>query len=376
MRSRCLRAAILGVILAGLAGVAQAQGILASPPPIRTVIDDNAVDLATGSYTVSAEEVVIGKPGAGGLSYVRTFFQNGWRHSYMGTLNAVGSLYTVSIGGSSETFTLSGGVYVQNQGRGSTLTFNAANQTYTYTTPEGAVAVFDKALAVSAPAASEGLITSLTKPDGEKITFAYRSVNLCVPAGGGGCSSYYYSRRLQSVNNNLGYQLRFFYASNTATMQADDAAWSSLASVVGLNDISLYCDPQADSCGTLSTSWPKVTYATPGDNSSARTVTDNAGRVIRYTYSGGKIVAVRRASSGVDNITITYNATTGRVASVSNGVGTWTYGVTVGSPTVTTITDPLSHQKVATTSGDLVQSMKDGLNRTTSFGYDSYGRLT
>lgn len=112
-------------------GAAQAQSWLAAPPPVFSGIDSNGVDLSSGAFTLSTREVVIGQPEAGGLVYARDFYRDGWRDSFVGTINSASGVFTVSLGGSSETFTLTSGVYVSDQGSGSTLTFNSGTQVYT-----------------------------------------------------------------------------------------------------------------------------------------------------------------------------------------------------------------------------------------------------
>src|SRR5262245_42825529 len=71
-------------------------------PPIRPTIDANGVDLFRGTLQFSSTEVAIGRPGAGGLSFDRTYLNIGWRHGYVGSIESVGNVYTVTIGDHSE----------------------------------------------------------------------------------------------------------------------------------------------------------------------------------------------------------------------------------------------------------------------------------
>ena len=60
------------------------------------------------------------------------------------------------------------------------------------------------------------------------------------------------------------------------------------------------------------------------------------------------------------------------------GTGTWTYAYSlVSGVNTTTVTDPLSHTRVVVGNAlaDLVTSDTDGLSHTTSYTYDSFGRV-
>jgi RHS repeat-associated protein len=328
---------------------------------------------------IPVDEVVIGDPAEGGLAYTRTLFATGWRDNITGTIDQANGVYTVSVGGGSETFSFANNVFTSVQQRGSTLSFNTQTQVYTYATSDGTVMAFAKSLASAAPTqANEGRLTSVTSPLGEVLTLTYNTVSLCVPNGLGGCSSYSPANRVQSVTNNLGYHLKFEYSANTATNMADIAAWTTVSKVTGINGAVDYCSPTAFSCTGLTAAWPTVTYGVAVDNANARTATDALGRVTRYTYnSSGYLVGIRRPGDSTDTFTINYGA--GRVGSVTTPAGTWQYSSYEG-PTQrsTTVTDPASNTRtiLSALATGLVATDTDELSRTTSFQYDAAGRLT
>ncbi len=83
-----------------------------------------------------------------------------------------------------------------------------------------------------------------------------------------------------------------------------------------------------------------------------------------------------------ENISYTYNTNNGFawVSSVSNGVGTWNYGILLNQganySNVVTITDPNGNKRVVTSDQfDHVLSDADALGNTTTYGYDSYFRV-
>ena len=376
--ARLSRAALLGTSAVFLVTAgASAQNIATSPPPVRSSVDSNGVDLVSGALIVSTPQLSIGQ-GEGALAYTRDLTGSGWVDNTIGTINVNGSAITVSFGGASDSFTLSGGVYSNAVGGGSTLTYSATNQQYTYTTAAGVVVVFNATLPAYSPSyANGGRPITATYPDGLVVTYTYQTVTVL------GTSA----ARLQSVNNNLGYQLKFTYANNSPATVSDLVAWTTISTVSGVNNAIEYCSPSANSC-TFSHAWPTVTYAANAGPPSTVTVTDPIGNQSIFTYnSSGQLAGIQRPGTTINNIGVYYSS--GKVYSVSNsakvvgpkgaGPGYWYYGFsTVSGVETTTVLDPLNNTRtvVSSTTTGLVTSDTDALNRKTSYLYDSYGRLT
>lgn len=307
-------AALLLGMISG-ASAANAQGIGGPPPPVRSSIDENGVDLGSGQFTVSSVDLVIGQPSSGGLIYVRNFRGASWRDSLAGTIKSVGTTFTVSLGTGSSTFKKVGSTFTSTEMDGASLTLNITTQVYTYTDRSGTVAQFSKTLAEASPLeANEGKIISIKTPSGETLTYFYKTVLI---------SGFNY-HRLQSVTNNHGYQIKIEYALNAPINLGQLQQFRSITKVTGLNNAVDYCDPAADVC-SFSRTWPYVTFAHPASNT--QTVTDASGRVTRYTLdTGGRITGIKRPASAIDTTTIAYNAVDGTVSSVSRGGAQWTYG--------------------------------------------------
>jgi len=353
MRGVCARAGwgILALLLVVCAPGfrANAQGMIGVPPPVYNAIDPRGVDLVTGAFNVSSQDVRIGPAGLDGLTYTRTYIGpgngqgSGWTDNLtaMITLSAANTIFTVSFGGSSEAFTLGGGVYSNNQGGGSTLTYSSG--IYTYTSSMGAVATFSTTLASTYGPPTGGnaaRITSMLYPDGHLLTYNYQTVSVCQTSCPGTMVS---ASRVQSVTNNVGYQLKLTYLSNSATTTNDLPSWTTLTNVIGLNNAYDYCSPSANTCaGPFTTTYPSATYATNTGPPPTSTTTDALNRVTTYTYSASQITAIK-APAG-ETTTIVY-AGPGAVSTVSNGIGTWTYTyLTVSGTPELVIVDPLSHQ--------------------------------
>ena len=370
---RCMAA------MACMIGLSLPQTLAQSTPdplPERVQIDGNGVDLTTGRFHMSVTDVSIGQPGAGGLSYTRHFSGTGWRSGAEGSISRSGSTYTVSLGAASEAFTESGGVYTPVNESGSTLTYSAF--IYTYTMANGAVATFDSQLGQLQGniAPSAGILTSLTAPNGETTTFHYKIANFsnCALTP---CTTWV-ERRLQSITNNFGYQLHFSYASNATGEVGLNIDWTRLIKVTAINNAVDYCSPSADACSGLTVSWPSVDYT--GFPWAIETVTDDLGRVMRYSYvssGSSRLTGIRWPGSASDNIMIGY--ANNRVSSVDRGFGTWTYAYSdAGDTRTTTVTAPGGAQQTAVSaiSTGLISSISDALSRTTSYQYDDEDRVT
>ncbi|MGA0603533.1 RHS repeat-associated core domain-containing protein [Caulobacter sp. KR2-114] len=367
------------LLFSGEAALAQT---IAYGPPVKSAIDDNGVDLASGGLGFTVTDLSIGVASAGGMTYTRRYYPHasgalayGWVDSLGGGISVFAPTYTVTIGLESHSFTDTSGnqtSFASNEADGSVFSYNSSTQKYTYTGRDGSVAVFDYNIRhfVTTNPAPFGAITSLTKSDGTVYTYNYKSIVF------GGQTAY----RLESVVNNFGYQMHMFYGVNAQPGSFSQfLSWGALASVMAINAAVDYCDPLAYTCTGLTMSWPTVTYAVPADNASARTTTDALSRTSRYTYgSVNQITSLRRASSATDTTTIGYDGSY-RVTSVSNLAGTWTYAYSdVGSTRTVTVTDPLSHTRVVTSdlSTGLVSTDTDGNGNTTTYAYDVYGRVS
>ena len=293
-----LKRAVLAAAMGWLALCpAEAQTISLPTPPITNTVDPNGIDLQTGFVSLHEEGVSIGDPAHGGLSHSRDYVvqltsnrmtgqgNGGWRHSFLITVGGDGNGGLLFSGGSLSlggAWTYANGIYSSPNGETFTYSGNAS-QYVTLTLRDGTIILFDNTLmqnnaSYSAPSAY--LPVSITKPNGEIITFTYkRSSYQKVQYGN---TATYYVVRLQSVENNYGYMLKYSYISDDPSSPNN---WLTISMVSAINLAAAYCAPDADSCPV---SAPAVTYASTtltdssGANYSAMITTLPSGRTITY----------------------------------------------------------------------------------------------
>lgn len=352
-----------------------------APPPVREMVDENGVDLLTGTMSATHQGLSIGSES--GLSFSRAFRHNKHWDSYLGIITAAdeySTSYTVSIGGLSERFGASGnGVTVPAppffaaERLGSTLTYNGTwpSGTYVYTMSSGAVATFSrKNAAYGYPGATvatyRASLDSITYSNGERIDVTHHSETICV-AYNGSCTNWQPATRIAHITNNHGYRLTISYAANSNPFAVDPNEF--------VRPVSLSLTNMADG----SVRGP-VTLSLAGSFQSGLEthITDMLGRtaIYRFAPNGGGLAAIRRPGSTADDITVTY--TSGKVASVNNGgiVTTYAYSDS-GSTRTTTVTRPGGAQRIVTSNTAINQPLtdRDELNRTTTYSYDAYSRL-
>jgi len=349
-----------------LAGQARAQAA-ASLLPVRAYFDDNGVDLATGSYNLSAGAISVG--GAQGIAWVQ-----GWQDTLSGVVREAVNSTTgnnevgIYIGGLRNVFVQSGTTYAPKEGDGSRLSLSGA--TYTYISSDGNVAILQRIPPTSSsPLAdgSAGYITSLTTAAGKTINYHYSTANIIV---GQTPNGYVYRTflRLQSIDDNFGYQIHATYQGATASTTSDIPAWWNRTGLVALDTSVDPCAVTANSC-TTTAPWSRVSFASDGS------VTDALGNTTSITKSTSQIL-IKFPGSAATNITV--NLSSQMVTSVVRGGVTTTYSYAdnagVRTTTVTTGSLPARVYKFQISNSQIL-SLFDGLN-TTQYTYNTLSQLT
>ncbi|TMJ18608.1 MAG: RHS repeat-associated core domain-containing protein [Alphaproteobacteria bacterium] len=366
-----LRGGALSCVL--LATTCLTAPAFAQSEPAHRAIDANGVDLISGTYPFQLNEGTIGS-GPGTMTVERHGTDPGgignWQSMYLYQSGSAGTVVVI-LGDHSETFTSTGSGYTSAQGNGARLT-SASQGDYTYTRADGATIAFGAPvddrngasnLCSHVNANQNGcysLALSLAQPDGMTVTFGWDVNQNCAtvfnPDGSLDCT---YAWRLDTVANSFGYAVDFSYASNSVPLhQNPSPTWYKRSGEVLSN---------GSATRTVSNSFVSSTVTD---------VTDADGRTWRIT-NGTNALGIRRPGSTSDDISVTFSG--GIVTQVVRDGITTGYSRSVsGSSATTTITDALSHTStvVANTAISQITSTTDQLGRTTSYTYDTNGRLT
>ena len=375
------------IIASGVASSALATAPVAHP--VRRVVDGNGVDVIRGTFNVSVPSISVGTDGDNGLAVGGETIGAAYVSILTSGIVVSGSTYIVTIGAKSDSFTQSGSGFVSTEGNGATLV--QSGYAFVYTSSDGTQALLTQNVAPGQPYIDAGFaqLRSVTRPDGNKTTIIYKGLKYC-PGGeendgeiGIYCPvGYRTAVRINGISNNLGHVIKFSYTSNALNdliVGQTYAEWSNMTVAKAVNANVEACSPLADTC-TLTGAWPTLTFG--GTATTGRTVTDSLNRVTQYpvvTNGAGATTAikVRRPGATSDNIVANIDANS-RVSSVVNEGVNYSYAyVDVGNQRTTTVTDP--NAKFVTYVGDkttfLLSSYKDELNRTTTYLYDTSGRV-
>lgn len=384
MSARLLQSAGWSAMLLALATPVWAQQ--QPTPPEHYTLDARGVDLVTGDFAYQVNDVVIGDPAQGGLVHGRAFVNGGWRDTLSGTIAVSGSVYVVSLGAQSEVFTKSGSTFTPASNRGATL--SQSSSTLTFTTSDGTVAEYSTIYSGSTTpyAANNAALMSVRRSNGERVNFYWDGVSYCSqwdvspdpdnPVGV--CTQWSNAVRLEGVGNNRGYQINYRYASDVPPATSLDLisnGWLNRVGAIGINLAIDYCSPYDNAC-TGTRTWPSVSYNAEDFGGAIASVTDQSGRTTQYAYTGASLTGVRFPGSTGDDIAIAY--TGGKVSQVTDASGTWNYAYSnSGTTRTTTATGPLGQSLTAVSDQTIgrATSIKDALNRTTSYAYDSQKRL-
>lgn len=372
---RCARRSLLGlttILCSGL--IAPAWGQVALTPPVRTSIDGNGVDLFLGTMNVEGPILSAGS-GKQGLIWQKFNHGGGWGDNLVAALDISGSTVTVSFGARADRFIQSGSTYSPTEGNGSSLSFN--NNVYTYTTRDGTVAKFTNIYVGAYPYGSNsGIITDITAPSGEKITYTYGSAPYCAatkPGSNGDiCTQRRTAYRVTSATSNFNYKLAFNYATAAAPLNevADSSFWNPWGNIksVSMSNTAVAGGPVRNQSFSTTSSGGQSYY----------NITDAVGRMTSYRYALSRVAGITRPGSSSEDVVIGYDGSN-RVSSVTSAAGTtgYTYADSNGNRT-TTVTDPLGHVStyLFNIASQRMTSATDATGRVSSWLYDGSGRIS
>lgn len=285
--------ALIGLGMFSTAAVL-AQGVNVGPnnesPPENPTVDANGVDIASGTPTYEKVELSIGGNGIGALPLIRYYSGTRFRTNFdnnsdTNTAWLEPSKTHITFGNSSEGF-------VNFQPKTPTGSMGAS---IGYSKKDGTFVSFTHPHFSSSSGGSSQTIKLadyIEYPNDVRWTIHYLDRHYPLGAFNVPIS------RVQSVTSNTGYQLKFYYSSDTDPTEdsATQTAWKKAVKVVAINNAYEYCDPTANSCA-LTMTWPEVQYSDGAPDYSV-IVTDPAGGQTYYRMSG---LRIKEPGSAVDN---------------------------------------------------------------------------
>ncbi|MFY0398053.1 hypothetical protein, partial [Brevundimonas naejangsanensis] len=358
-----------------------ATPVLAQTPPLppeHHTLDARGVDLVTGRFNLPPDLLNIGS-GDGALSSGRFLVQGAWQDPSFRKLYLTSTSATVVQGAISIHFSRSGSTFTPTNNSGQSL--KAEGTGYVFTTAGGEETRFSIDTCYT-PTGNQCVdqynIASITKPNGETITYNWTVQSYLRGVDGNGNPIIAYASRLGSVANNFGYRIVYGYVRDSitgggGTLSTRLGEWKANTSATAYNEAL-----------ELSTYVPQ-TLAFSGDTFSNIQVTNPAGGVTTYGYNAGQqLVSVRYPGSSTDDISITYEPIYGKVLSLTDATGAWSYSYTdAGTIRTTVATGPLGQSLTVVsnltigraTSVTEKVSTTPAVSRTTSYTYDTQRRL-
>lgn len=322
---------------------------------VRSTIDPNSVDLATGTLQIKAPNVALGSGNSALADAMRWKGSLNWQPSFRIVFTKTVSTATVSLPDRSVTFTLSGSTYAADQQDGSTLVQSGTD--YIYTSSDGTKITFDGS--VNTVGQNAKLIQY---PSGRSITLTYDTITVRILNSTTLCT------RVTSATDSNGYKITYQYANQTGICPI----LQRVASTTTVNTVTGVAGPSTAYSYALANSLASPTT----------TFTDPAGRVSSYRMGTTSptlqyIYGLTRPGSASEDVTITYDSSK-RVASIATAAGTTTYGyVDSGTTRTTTVTDPLGHVTTYVFDMSIFRptSITDADGKVWTKQYDTAGRL-
>jgi len=311
--------------------------------PVFESIDQNGVDLITGSLRITTPVLETGSEHYKHVVGLQ-WSGKGWMMIGQPTIWRDGDKYIVNYDGRSEEF-------------------NNRSSNYSQRKPITGAAL--SCVTWSGGLTSECVYTSR---EGDIVHFKGMYSNITPYPAAYGHSTYAWG--------NIGMAEAYVYATDKGSRRFGAASPGAMADYnYYKRDVTLTAGQQTLKITTPNHSTDTSEHFLRPDNTT-QTVTDSFGSVWSYTVNDDRRLT-RIVSPDGASVSITYN--NGKVASVTNASGTWTYAYTSpGDYGTTTVTNPLGEQTYVKYHRDrgYVTESRDALQRWTYYTYDTGHRPT
>ena len=382
------------------AEAASAQAIIPLPP-VRTVVDERGVDLASGEALAEMPPLEVGGGETRLGHQARWSAEAGtWVHNYIMPFVETATTVSIAPNGTTIRFDKVGGAWVARDGGNETLSFSSPY--WTLTLSDGTRMRFRKRNYSDRPEVLplqvDAVIDQITYADGEAIQIQYDILEHYPYWPNGEADKY---ERVSRATSNIGYMLKYAYDLDEPWVAngdgIDDPAkrWRKLRKVqaFNLNDSSCYtwqvgeC-PATPSMETRSYSASETQEG--GQAVQTLASTDMAGRTTiaesrfvdltpNNSIADGKfyLTKLKSPTASQFDTTYQYNAE-GRVSQYQGSLGTTNYAWSLnGSLLISTSSDSVGQIRttVTETTARVVKSDTDALGRSWTFNHDSKGRV-
>jgi len=336
----------------GLGLIAPQYAAAQAIPPERYTLDPRGVDLVRGQWTPISAQVSIG--GATGLSHQRIMLNEKWWDNAVSGMDAdYGVSAHITVDGVTEYFDPDpSGNWVPRTNSGSTLTMFVSPVVYYIYQKGGTIYRFDQlGNSTYRPAAFTQFLTYREEPNGLRTDYTYTYESYIDPEDP---LNPIVAARLQSYQNNAGYQVHYDFVANTLD-PADVEPWQKVQKVTAINLGVDYCDKAAYTC-TLTRTWPSATFSeNAGTGFTEQIITDQSGLATRYRRSdlsgGGTRMETFVGSNPAPLVTVDQGITRPEVTQVTDATGAWTYGYYDTLETRTTTVEGPMGEEFAVVSG-------------------------
>ncbi|WOI53037.1 RHS repeat-associated core domain-containing protein [Parvularcula sp. LCG005] len=317
-------------------------------PERPSVTDENGINLASGSFSASFTLATIGDPdGDGGLAFTRSLTDQSWRTNFDSAVYYRDGFTVVSIGGGTVEFkTINGVGFVPRYASPAKLVLQGTD--YVYTSADGTVVFFERDYGIQGPGSGSLLAkaTTLTKPDGEVLTYTYKQVQYDVPIYTANNPNYTMVtasyHKLMNVESSLGWQYRAFDGNALIDTTVET------------------CSVAAENCSAATDgSWPQAAVTDTTVRDATNKLTNFA-----FTRSGNRLTKLEVTYPAGHKTTINYDSSE-RVTSVVRGGSTWTYSYsTSGTTQTTTVYSPSGRTRIVSYDTSKAQVIDDELRES------------
>ncbi|MDP2129915.1 MAG: hypothetical protein U0975_08360 [Erythrobacter sp.] len=372
----------------------QAEAVMAQStaplPPVRTVVDERGVDLASGEAIAQMPPLQVGAGETRLGHQARWSAEAGtWVHNYIMPFVETATTVSIAPNGTTIRFDKVGSAWVARDGGGETLAYSAPY--WTLTLSDGTVMKFVKRNYSDRPEVLpvqvDAAINTITYPDGETIWVVHEQLEHYPYWPDGEADEY---ERVSAATSNLGYMLKYAYdldqswVANGDGIENPAGRWGKLRKVQAFNLNDSTCSvwqsgecPAAPSMETRSYSASETQDG--GQTVQTLTSTDMAGRTTiaesRYVdltpnngFIDGKfyLTKVKSPAASQFDTTYQYNAE-GRVNQYQGALGTTNYAWSLNGALLTaTSSDAIGQIRttVTETTARVVKTDADGLGRS------------